>query len=238
MRSAAWDKYYSETMKPCGNWGDGMRLSKLPAHKAGEKAKQRYDAICAELERRKTAENKCASCTHNIGHGVMDCECACAGVAEIEDEGRIVVSCGDYKQKEKSPISKGQNKWEALFDRFLKTIEFRLVKYHDGWGLIDKQGANLGGIESDRFGNAAMILDRLDIYIRDYFVDDIRETVGESASEDWPQLLQEAKAAMTPKELECHSFDLDVLEMVCSHPHEINLENCRFTTELEEYHLG
>lgn len=83
-----------------------------------------------------------------------------------------------------------------------------------------------------------MILDRLDIYIRDYFVDDIRETVGESASEDWPQLLQEAKAAMTPKELECHSFDLDVLEMVCSHPHEINLENCRFTTEQEEYHLG
>lgn len=238
MRLSAWEKYYSETIKPCGNWGDGMRLSKLPEHKAWEKAKQRYDAICAELERRRSAENKCVSCIHNIGTGVMDCECACAGVAEVEDEGRIVVSCGDYKQREEAPVSKDKNEWESLFDQLLNTIEFRLVKYPDGWGLIDKQGADLGGIESDRFDDAAMILDRLDVYIRDYFVDDIRETVGESASENWPQLLREAKAAMTSKELEYHSFDLNVLEMVCSHPREINLENCCFTEEQEDHHHG
>ena len=103
MRSAAWEKYYSETIKPCGNWGDGMRLAKLPEHKAREKAKQRYDAICAELERRRAAaRNKCASCAHNTGVDVMDCEYACAGVTEVEDEGRIVVSCGDYEQKEEA----------------------------------------------------------------------------------------------------------------------------------------
>lgn len=101
MRLAAWEKYYNEAIKPCGNWGDGMRLARLPEHKGWEKAKQRYDAICAELEKRRVASrNRYASCVHNTGVNVMDCEYACAGVTEIEDEGRIVVSCGDYKQRE------------------------------------------------------------------------------------------------------------------------------------------
>ena len=46
MRAAAWEKYYAETMKPCGNLGDGMRLSKLPQNRKWEKAKEelrRYD---------------------------------------------------------------------------------------------------------------------------------------------------------------------------------------------------
>lgn len=96
MRSAAQEKYYNETMKPSGNWGEGMRLSKLPELKAWERAKARYEAICAELERR-AQENKCVSCIHNIGADVMVCEYACVGVAEIRDEGRIVVSCSDYE---------------------------------------------------------------------------------------------------------------------------------------------
>lgn len=133
-------------------------------------------------------------------------------------------------------MSENRNQWETLFDQLLNTVEFRLVKYSDGWGLVDKQGANLGEIESDRFDGAAIIIDRLDIYIGDYFVDDIRETMGEGASEDWPQLLQEARTAMTPKELEYHRFDLDVLEMICNHPNEINLENCCYTEEEEVYH--
>lgn len=135
-------------------------------------------------------------------------------------------------------MSENKNQWETLFDQLLNTVEFRLVKYSDGWGLVDKQGANLGEIESDRFDDAAMILDRLDIYIGDYFVDDIRETMGEGASEDWPQLLKEARTAMTPKELEYHRFDLDVLEMICNHPNEINLGNCCYTEEEEVYHCG
>ena len=239
MRSAAWEKYYSETIKPSGNWGDGMRLSKLPEHKAWEKAKQRYDAICAELERRNAAtENKCASCAHNIGTDVMDCEYACAGVTEVRDKGRIVVSCDDYKQREEAPVSKDRNKWESLFDQFLETIEFRLVKYPDGWGLIDKQGANLGDIESDRFCDAVSIIDRLDIYTQDSFVDDICETMDRSSSEDWTKLLHDARETMTPEELEHHRYDLEILDMICAHPQEINLKNCRFTEEKQEvdYH--
>lgn len=53
MREKAYDKYYELTLKPSGNWGDGMRLSKLPQHKAWERAKERLDAIDAELEKRK-----------------------------------------------------------------------------------------------------------------------------------------------------------------------------------------
>lgn len=47
MREKAYDKYYELTIKPSGNWGDGMRLSKLPQHKKWERAKERLDAIDA-----------------------------------------------------------------------------------------------------------------------------------------------------------------------------------------------
>lgn len=52
MREAAREKYRAETEKPGGNWGDGMRLAKLPQNKAWERAKERYEAICSELKKR------------------------------------------------------------------------------------------------------------------------------------------------------------------------------------------
>ena len=68
-----------------------------------------------------------------------------------------------------------QNRWEGLFDEFLDVIEFRLVRYPTGWGVVDCQGANLGDIERDRFENAKSLIDRLDVYIQDYFIADIAE---------------------------------------------------------------
>jgi hypothetical protein len=56
MREKAYEKYYAETIKPCGNWGDGMRLSKLRSISAWEKAANRLNEIDAELERRKQSE--------------------------------------------------------------------------------------------------------------------------------------------------------------------------------------
>lgn len=58
MREKAWEKYRIETTKTTGNWGDGMRRAKLPDFKAWEKAKERYDAICAELDKRRAEEKK------------------------------------------------------------------------------------------------------------------------------------------------------------------------------------
>lgn len=56
MRDKAYEKYVTETSKPCGNWGDGMRLTKLPALSTWEKARNKYNDICAEIERRENTE--------------------------------------------------------------------------------------------------------------------------------------------------------------------------------------
>lgn len=43
-----------------------------------------------------------------------------------------------------------------LFESILDIEEFFMVRYQDGtWGLQDRQGANLGDIESERFENIA-----------------------------------------------------------------------------------
>ncbi len=57
MRDKAWEKYKYENSKPFGNWGDGMRLAKLPENKAWERAKERYEAICEELKKEEIKAN-------------------------------------------------------------------------------------------------------------------------------------------------------------------------------------
>ena len=53
MRESAYQRYVKETVKPVGNWGDGMRLAKLPSVSAWDKARTRLSEIDAELARRK-----------------------------------------------------------------------------------------------------------------------------------------------------------------------------------------
>ena len=43
--------------------------------------------------------NQCDDCAHNIGTDEMDCEFGCAGVTTVEEEGRLVVFCEDYKKR-------------------------------------------------------------------------------------------------------------------------------------------
>ena len=73
-----------------------------------------------------------------------------------------------------APRSKESTKknYNELFGEFLELIEFGLVKYQDGYGLIDGQGANLGNIEEDRFNTAREIVDRCDAYVGDYLLSD------------------------------------------------------------------
>lgn len=52
MRERAYEKYSTETMKPHGNWGDGMRLAKLPSLSTWNKARERLNEIDKELKRR------------------------------------------------------------------------------------------------------------------------------------------------------------------------------------------
>lgn len=122
----------------------------------------------------------------------------------------------------------GKSKWEKLFDEFLDFIDFRLVKYPDGWGVIDLQCANLGDIEQDRFDSAKTLIDRLDIYIWDYIVSDLSEGSGYRKGGSWTEVLEFARKNMTEKDLERYRFWLETLDMICNHPNEIDLENCRF----------
>lgn len=56
MREAAFERYRAELMKPDDGWGSGFRHWKLREYKGLERAQARYDAICAELKRRKDRE--------------------------------------------------------------------------------------------------------------------------------------------------------------------------------------
>lgn len=120
-----------------------------------------------------------------------------------------------------------RNKWEILFDQFLEIIGFRLVKYRDGWGLIDKQGANLGEIEDDRSTDAMGVLDRLDIYIEDYIAKDVEEVLNDDKIDDWSDLVNAAKERMTLKQQRQCRLELDILDMICNHPTDIDLEKCQ-----------
>lgn len=126
-----------------------------------------------------------------------------------------------------------KNKYEELFDSFLSITDFRLVKYLDGFGLMDLQGANFGEIESDRFKTAADIFDRMDIYINDYFINDIDELLDEKDIEvTWDNTcelyLKHAKPLLPE-----YNFDFDILDMICYHADEIDLNNCNYEMQFD-----
>ena len=133
-----------------------------------------------------------------------------------------------------------KNKYEKLFDEFLELTEFKLVRHQNDyneytdeyghWNLIDNQGANLGNIEGDRFKSAAEILDRMDIYIYDYIVEDIQDCLDEAGYDYYTGNYQGLIEYCRDK-LSENKWDLDVLDMICNHFDEINLENCTYEEE-------
>lgn len=125
-----------------------------------------------------------------------------------------------------------QNKWEKLFDEFMELTEFGLVKYDDNtWGVEDYQRANLGDIESDRFNSAIQIFDRMDIYIQDYFLRDIDDLLDEKNIEvDW-DFTCEAYLNNAKDLLPDAAWDFKVLDMICNHFNEIDLNNCFYEKE-------
>ena len=91
-------------------------------------------------------------------------------------------------------MTKSQNKYEKLFDSFLDLTEFSLIKYKDGFGLEDHQGANLGDIE--------------------FSYDDIPNTLEGRLNHK--------------EELKEYQYEIDLIDMICNHYNEINLENCTY----------
>lgn len=139
---------------------------------------------------------------------------------------------------------KEQNKWEKLFEQYMDLTEFTLIKYLDGWGVCDRQGANLGNIEGDRFENAADIFDRMEAYIEDYFFTDLENELGAYevnmegrelpwSDYDWLGLRNDVEFYNKNKKyFDDHGFDFDVLDMIANHADEIDLENVYY--EMEE----
>ena len=126
-------------------------------------------------------------------------------------------------------MAKSQNKWEKLFDSFLDLTEFSLIKYEDGFGLEDHQGANLGDIEDDRFETAEQIFERMSVYIDDYIDEDLCnvwvDELGFSC-DDIPDTLE--SWLDYKEELKEYQYEIDLIDMICNHYNEINLENCTY----------
>ena len=136
---------------------------------------------------------------------------------------------------------KQQNKWEKLFDEFLDLTEFALVKHKPNdyeydparWSLIDNQGGNLGNIESDRFVGADQILERMDVYIHDYIIEDIEKLAEENDIDisDWDGWGWDYLLSYRDKFPQDCQYEFDLLDMICYHFEEINLENCTYKEE-------
>ena len=134
------------------------------------------------------------------------------------------------------------NRWEKLFEEFLDCVDFTLMKHTDGWGVHDRQGANLGDIEDDRFEDAEDVLDRMDTYITDYFYADLEDELSvyevdlewrevPSDAIGWLLLRNDAEfAEKNKKYFDNHSWEFDVLDMITNHEDEINLENIHYNT--------
>lgn len=130
-----------------------------------------------------------------------------------------------------------QNQYEKLFDEYLELTEFTLIKCKSDsnkeafWRVKDRQGGNFGDIENDVFNSAEMILDRMDIYINDYIIEALEAIADESEIElpehnCWSDILKYRH--LFPDDSQ---NDLDMLDMICNHPKEINLENCCYEEE-------
>ena len=120
-----------------------------------------------------------------------------------------------------------KNTYEKLFNEFLNITEFLLLKHKDGtFSLEDRQYANFGNIEDDRFETASEVLDRMDIYIQDYLVVDIEDALDEESIAidcDWKEYGKYRD--LIPD----YRFDFDLLDMIVNHSNEVDLNNCDYS---------
>lgn len=63
----------------------------------------------------------------------------------------------------------------AMVNDIVEQMDFKINIDDNMFSLIDLQGAYWGDIDKDRFENLESLLDRLDIYINDYYLEDMDE---------------------------------------------------------------
>ena len=149
---------------------------------------------------------------------------------------------------------KQQNKWEILFQEWLDLTEFSLIKhmnlqevlyykdfdgnpveeiYEGTWSIYDRQGANLGGIDQNRFDNAGQILDRMEVYIIDYIFEDLEYCWDEENDEDYPYGYPQSTEEWLKlrDRMPNNQYEMDLCDMIANHFDEINLENVYYEEE-------
>lgn len=116
------------------------------------------------------------------------------------------------KLKQLDKLKSGKD--NKLFMEMLDLMEFGLYKDDNKYALVDFQGANLGGIENERFNNAGEILDRMTTYENDYIVEAL-EKLDDYEYEDWEDFVKHLKTTdlYSPNE---SKWDIDILEMICN----------------------
>lgn len=155
------------------------------------------------------------------------------GIFAIEVEnngGDIILSYSKDGTKNESlneDVSAGKGDFTDLFVNFLYSTEFALDKDEDGYYLVDLQGANLGNINEDRFQSAEEIFDRMEVYIEDYFVDDLEDWAKHYKIElpgSYEEMLHfiddNDEYPLTDNE----KYSYEVLDMVVNHYDDIDLE--------------
>ena len=155
------------------------------------------------------------------------------GVFAIEvenNDGDVILSYSKDETKNESlseDVSGGKGDFTDLFVNFLYSTEFALDKDEDGYYLVDLQGANLGNINKDRFQSAEEIFDRMEVYIEDYFVDDL-EDWAEYYKIELPGSYEEMLHFINDNDeyplTDNEKYSYEVLDMVVNHYDDIDLE--------------
>lgn len=102
-----------------------------------------------------------------------------------------------------------------LFEDILDLYEFDLAVDDEGfWRVVDRQSANLGGIEQDKFETLASIVDRMDAYHNDYIIEDLEKCFPEIEYSNWEDLYKELISLSNDEDLSEFEFDIRVLEMI------------------------
>lgn len=122
------------------------------------------------------------------------------------------------------------NKYTKLFKELLCQLDFELVKYEDGFGLDDLQGPGLGDIETERFKDAAGVLDRLELYISDCIVTDLEDELSLDPSDTWQEVINKARKADVTA---AYAWEIDALDLAVNHAGDVSIEEC-FKKENEE----
>lgn len=101
-----------------------------------------------------------------------------------------------------------------LFNNFLKCMEFGLMynQQTKRISLVDLQGGNYSQIEKEEFTSLSDIIDRLEVYIDDYFVKDLCNelNIKEDSFKDYKELVVIAEKI----DYERAKFDIEILQMI------------------------